>query len=410
MEIYLISIIILLLLFIIKLQFLQKIYTQSTNGISIISNGKIIDCNDKLLKLFEYNSKKEFLQEHPLRLSPPFQPDGNFSFQKAHDMMELANEQGNCRFDWQFVTKNEQIKNIEIDIIKVKGFFFGKEKYFMIWRDIDKRIDAEEKLKQLNENLENIIKEKIEKNKKQEQILLRQSKQVQIGEMLSMIAHQWRQPLGAISSSVIDMQMKLMLRGLESEKLFEYIAKELRNIETFTQTLTNTVDDFRDFYKFTKEKELISILSPLKKAYKIIDKSFQEAQIEVSLTGEKDLAIPMFEGEIIQVLLSILQNSKDNFIQKEISYRKIGISLQDIQENVIISICDNGKGIDKENLDSIFMPYFTTKEKKNGTGLGLYMAQKIIQEHHNGSINAYNTNEGVCFKIVLPKEKNDRTA
>lgn len=404
MEPYLIFIITILLMFIVKLSFFKKIYTHSTNGISIILNGKVIDCNDKLLQLFEYDSEKEFLQVHPLKLSPPFQSDGSFSFQKANDMMLIAREKGNHRFDWQFLTKNEQIKNIEIDIIKVDSFFLRKEKFFMLWRDIDKRIEVEEKLKQLNANLENIIEEKVEKNKKQEHILLQQSKQAQIGEMLSMIAHQWRQPLGAISSSIIDIQMKLMLRNLDTEEFFEYIAKELQNIENYTQSLTNTIDDFRDFYRYTKKKECLSILSPFRKAYQIIDKTFQEAQIKINILCEKDLIIPMFEGEIIQVVLSILQNSKDNFIQKNILNRKVEIIIKEGEENIVINICDNGKGINKENLDSIFLPYFTTKEKKNGTGLGLYMAQKIIQERHGGSITVENNFEGACFRILLKKE------
>lgn len=404
MEIYLIVVIIILLFIIVKLSFFKKLYTHSRNGISIISRGRVIDCNDKLLRLFEYDSKKQFLQEHPLKLSPPLQSDGSFSFQKANDMMSIAKEKGNHRFDWQFLTKNGQIKNIEIDIIKVDSFFLKKENYFMIWRDIDKRIEVEEKLKELNENLENIIEKKIQKSKKQEYVLLRQSKQAQMGEMLSMIAHQWRQPLGAISSSVIDMQMKLMLREIDSEKLFEYISNELQHIESYTQSLTDTVDDFRDFYKYSKEKEQVSILAPLRKAYQIIDKSFQEAQIEIKIISENDIIVPMFEGEIIQVLLSILQNSKDNFIQKNIQNRKVEIIIKESQENVIVSICDNGQGISKENLGNIFLPYFTTKEKKNATGLGLYMAKKIIQEHHGGIINVDNSSEGACFRIVLKKE------
>jgi len=404
MEIYLIIIIIALLVLIFKLSFIKNIYTQSTNGISIISNAKVMDCNDKLLSLFEYDSKKQFLQEHPLKLSPLYQPDGSFSFQKANEMMNIAQEEGSHRFDWQFLTKSGQIKNIEIDIIKVNSFFLRKEKYFMIWRDIDKRIEVEEKLKELNANLEYIIEDKIQKNKKQELILLQQSKQAQIGEMLSMIAHQWRQPLGAISSSLIDLRMKIIIKDLNSEELLEYIFKELQNIEDLTQYLTNTVNDFRDFYEFKKDKDNVSILSPLKKAVHIIKKSFQEVNIDLKIINDKDYIVSVFEGEIIQVVLSILQNSKENFIQKDIQNRKIEISIDEDKEHVIVKICDNGKGIKKENLDKIFQPYFTTKEKKNGTGLGLYIVQKIIQEHHNGTIEVNNYNDGVCFNISLKKD------
>jgi len=403
MELYLILIIILLLFIIMKLNFFKKIYTNSINGISIISNGKTVDCNEKLSQLFEYESKKDFLLVHPLKLSPPFQPDGKFSYQKAEEMMSIAKQDGTCRFDWVFFTKNGQKKYIELDIVKIKGFFSFQDKYFILWRDIDKRIIVEKKLKKVNENLENIIEEKVKKSKKQEEMLFQQSKQAKIGEMLSMIAHQWRQPLTAISSSLIDMQIKIMLRKLNNNELIQYISNELNDIENFTQTLTNTVNDFKDFYKVSKKKENISIYIPIQKAYQIIDKVFKDANIQISIDCDTECKIKIFESEIIQVLLSILQNSKDNFIQRNIVKREIKVQVIETTEEVKIEICDNGKGIKKENLDKIFLPYFTTKDRKNGTGLGLYMSYKIIQEHHDGTIEVKNIDGGVCFIITLKR-------
>lgn len=404
MEILLVIIVILLFTYILKTDFLKKVYTDSTNGISIISNGKVVDCNKKLLDIFQYDSKKEFLEEHPLKLAPVFQSDGKLSLTKAENMMKIAKSKGNCCFDWICLNKNTQEKHIEIDIIKIDSFL-NKERYFMIWRDIEKRVEMEKKLKLLNENLEDIIEEKVKNNKKQEEMILQQTKQAQIGEMLSMIAHQWRQPLGAISASTIDMQMKIMLKNLDSNALLEYIIKELQSIESFTQVLTNTIDDFRDFYKFTKDKQKISIMSPIKKSYQIIEKYFEEDQINIEIICMKEVIVSIYESEIIQVILSILQNSRDNFIQKDIKNPKVIIMVEEDQKNnLLLKIFDNGKGIKKENLDKIFQPYFTTKDKMNGTGLGLYIAQKIIQEHHDGTIDIQNQTDGICTTIKLKKD------
>ncbi len=402
MEIFFLIIVVILLFFVIRQQLYKDMYNYSSDGISIISNNKVIDCNKKILELFKYDSKKEFLLIHPLKLSPPFQPDGSFSHKKASDMMKEAQKKGNCKFEWVFLTKDEEEKNIEIDIIKLKSRFFFKNRLFMIWRDIDKRIEAEEKLKKLNENLEKVIEHKIKKNKEQERMLFIQSKQAQMGEMLSMIAHQWRQPLTSISSSVIDMKMKIMLES-NKEKLIDYISYELEDIEKLTQTLTNIVDDFKDFYKPTKQMSNITITTPINKAYRIIEKSFDYYDITVNFHFDTDSSTFMFESEIVQAILSILQNAKENFLQKNIENKVINISTSEDNNYTNIIICDNGKGIKDKYLDRIFIPYFSTKEKKNGTGLGLYMVSKIIQERHNGIISVKNTDDGVCFTISLKK-------
>lgn len=400
MEILLIIIIILLLIYIMKLHFYKKIYTNSTNGVSVIENNTIIDCNNKLVTLFKYNTKEDFLAAHPLQLAPPFQKNGNFSFSEAEEMMAIAKKKGSCRFSWICLTKHGEEKNMEIDIIKVNTFF-RREKFFVIWRDIDKRVAIEEKLKKLNENLENIVDEKIKKNKKQKEILFQQSKQAQIGEMLSMIAHQWRQPLGAISAAVIDLQFKIITKTLHYEEFLQYTSEKLQTIEDFTQTLTHTIDDFRDYYRFTKNKQKTDIKSTIDKACKIIESCFQEDNIAIEIICTQNISIPIFENEIIQVLLSILQNAKDNFIHKNIKNPKVSIEIYNNEQRVTIKISDNGEGIDEENLEKIFDPYFTTKENKNGTGLGLYMVQKIIQEHHDGTIKAGNSKDGAYFQIDL---------
>ncbi len=404
MEIFLLLIIIAISFFYLRNhRFYKTLFNMFSDGISIISDNKIVDCNDTLVKLFGYKDKKEFLSMHPLNLTPAFQPDGSLSFEKANKMMEVAKREGKCKFDWVFLDSEQNEKWIEIDIFQFNGGLLFKQKFCMVWRDITLRIKVQKQLEEFNDNLEVMIKEEVEKNKQKEELLIMQSKLAQLGEMLSMIAHQWRQPLAAISSSVIDMQMKLMLNK-NDEKLLSYIEEQLEDIENFTQSLTNTINDFKDFYKPGKKKQHLNINNTVEKALTMVKSSLVSFNIEVEFDLKSAQKIYYFENEIMQVFLNILQNSRENFLLKDTKEPKIFISTKDEKGKVEIKICDNGGGCDEKIIKRIFEPYFSTKYEKNGTGLGLYMSLKIIQEHHNGQIKAENENGGLCFIIVLGDE------
>lgn len=400
MEYFLIIIIFYLVYVNYKLRFYSLLYNNFADGISIISENKIIDCNDTLVNLFGYASKKEFLSEHPLNLTPAFQPDNTLSCDKAQEMMETAEKLGKSKFDWVFLDKDKNEKWIEIDILKLKKELFTKQKFCMVWRDISLRVAVQNELKEFNSNLESIVKNEINKNKEQEKQLLMQSKLAQLGEMISMIAHQWRQPLAAISSSVIDLQMKLILNK-NDKNILNYVENHLNDVESFTENLTHTIDDFRDFYKPNKLTPKTTLNTIANKAYNMIKNYFVSYNIEVVFDYRSSKEICVFENELIQVCLNILQNSRENFLIHDSVDPKIVIMTQDLDDGVFLEISDNGGGCEEEILNKIFEPYFSTKEKKNGTGLGLYMSLKILKEHHNGTITARNTDDGICFRIEL---------
>jgi len=397
---YIILIIGLFVVVIYKQKFYKSLYQDFTDGISIISENKIIDCNDTLVKLFGYENKKEFLTVHPLNLTPAFQPDNSLSCDKAQEMMNIVEKTGKCKFDWVFLDKDQNEKWIEIDIVKLKKTFFSKQKFCMVWRDIDLRVTVQKKLEKFNSNLEDMVNHEIEKNKEKEKQLIKQSKLAQLGEMISMIAHQWRQPLSIISSSVIDLQMKMVLQK-NDKRLLSYVEKHLTDTESCIVSLTQTIDDFRNFYKPTKLMQQTDLSTIVTKAYDMIKSYFQTCNIEIILDKKSSKKITVFENELIQVCLNILQNSRENFLIKEIVKPQITISTVDVDNGVSLSICDNGGGSNHDIIDKIFDPYFSTKYEKNGTGLGLYMCLKIVEEHHNGTITATNTKDGICFKILL---------
>ena len=241
----------------------------------------------------------------------------------------------------------------------------------------------------------------------QDQQLRQQSRLAQMGEMISMIAHQWRQPLGAIATTTVNLKLKLELGAFnlqtqeEVDKASEYFLQRLSNIEEYVHNLTTTIDDFRNFYKPNKQSISLKLEDVIIKSLNIIKASLLNDNIEIVEQYNSKDEIEMYDGEMMQVILNILTNAQDNFREKGINRPKIIITT----ENETISICDNGGGIPEDIMEKIFDPYFSTKDEKNGTGLGLYMSKTIVEEHHKGHLDVHNIDNGVCFTIKV-KGKN----
>ncbi|MFT5661925.1 MAG: two-component system sensor kinase FixL [Sulfurimonas sp.] len=248
------------------------------------------------------------------------------------------------------------------------------------------------------------VEKKLEKEKEfHHQQMLQQSRLAQMGEMISMIAHQWRQPLGAISTTAANLSLKLEIDtfDLETKKSKEecstYFLQRLANIESYIESLTNTIDDFRNFYKPNKERVFIKLDTILARSLNIIKSSLTNDGIEILYYSNDSQEIEMYDNEMMQVLLNILKNAQDNFLEKDVKYPKIIINVEDKK----ISITDNGKGIHEDIIGRIFDPYFSTKDEKNGTGLGLYMSKMIVEDHHHGRLLVANIENGTCFRIDL---------
>jgi len=266
----------------------------------------------------------------------------------------------------------------------------------------------QEELHNLNILLESRVKEEVNANLLKDKLLQQQTRLAQMGELISMIAHQWRQPLASIASTAIGIRLKLELQkydfstqdGIDS--FVKYIFQQLDDIEKFSQNLTQTIDDFRNFYKPTQKINMISIEQVILKALDIIEVSIvNNSGVKIIKEFHSTKILPMIHNEMMQVVLNILKNSDDNFKEKNIQNRVIRITTRDTKTGIEFEIWDNGGGILPEHMDKIFDPYFSTKDEKNGTGLGLYMSQVIVCEHHKGSIVANNIDGGVSFKVTL---------
>ena len=239
----------------------------------------------------------------------------------------------------------------------------------------------------------------LEEMKQKDQLLSVQSKQAVMGEMISMIAHQWRQPLSTVTLSVSNLQIKSLL-GEELKK--EEIAQALENISNTVVYLSETIDDFQTYFHPNKELLEVELHELLQKAVNFVLPRLKETKIKIEIKDFDNLVITTYMNELIQVILNILNNAVDIHISENTPHPEIVISVKETESSVEILLNDNASGIKEENIEKIFNPYFSTKGK-NGTGLGLYMSQMIVQKQFNGHIEVQSSSLGTTFIVKMDK-------
>lgn len=264
-----------------------------------------------------------------------------------------------------------------------------------------------EELQELYTSMEHKIKEGVMENMETQKMLIYQSRLAQMGEMISMIAHQWRQPLGAISAVTASIKLKQSLHKFDLEtpkgraEQDEFLETAIGKIESYIQFLTNTVDDFRNFFKPNQQCEKSSLPLMIEKTIKIIGKSLEVHKITLHVTHRSNRELITYESQIMQVLINILQNAQDAILEKKLEDGSIWIDTYEEDAFFMVEIEDNAGGIPDAIIGKIFDPYFSTKAQKNGTGLGLYMSKTIIEEHCHGSLKVLNTPKGAKFIIKI---------
>ena len=233
-----------------------------------------------------------------------------------------------------------------------------------------------------------------EKNEK-EKLLIHQSKLASMGEMINNIANQWRQPLTHLG--FINMNLQLAFEDEPLDK--KYLKEKIEESNAQLDFMSKTIDNFRDFYKPNKQKEIFYISVAVKKALEIMEPIFESNKIEFKFNVIKDKQINAYENEYSQVILNILTNAKDVLISRQIQNPKIIISINEKNNSIITTILDNAGGIENGYINHIFDPYFTTKQK--GSGIGLYMSKMIIESHFKGKIKVFNKDKGASFSIEV---------
>lgn len=251
---------------------------------------------------------------------------------------------------------------------------------------------------ELNETLERRVTEELERNREQEQLLVQKSRLIALGEMISNIAHQWRQPLSELSSILMNIKFKHSMGKLDKESM----DKKSKEAEIVLDYMSHTIDDFRNFFMPKKDKEEFFLIDAIKSVMTIISSALEYNNIKVEVNIDDDLKLNTYINEYEQVLLNIISNAKDVLIQNKIENPLIKIFAEKQSNHIILYIEDNAGGVQVNPKSKIFEPYFTTKNDSDGTGIGLYMSKLIIDKNMKGKLRVKNTNYGARFIINVP--------
>jgi len=238
----------------------------------------------------------------------------------------------------------------------------------------------------------------------QEEMMIAQSRQVAMGEMIGMIAHQWRQPITGIAMEANNLLLDVELDELNNERIVQRSKAILKQ----TEHLSKTIDDFRNFFRPNKDKDEVKIVDVLMEAQQIMGKSLEHHNITLSIESDERETIHTYSREMLQVFLNLIKNAQEAIEQNTQVGGRIDANVVDKGDSILITVADNGGGIEETIVNRIFEPYFSTKGKKTGTGLGLYMSKTIINKHFHGSITVRNANDGTEFTIMIPKQVDER--
>lgn len=387
----------------------------------------IVEVNEKALNQLEYK-KEEMIKMDFLTLSPE-------SESLLPSLKSIEDKSGVEIFEDQLTTKSGGIIPVEISAHKLE--ILNEEKILILSRDISQRKIQEEALKRsqerfrkivsqvaseininydvdkdfkginrfslelekLNIELEKMFHHELEENKKKEALMIYQSRLAAMGEMIGNIAHQWRQPLSTLS--MVLMNMKDAYDHNELEPV--YFEDKIKRSNDLIHHMSQTIDDFRYFFRPRQEASLFKIKDVLDYVERFLEDSLRLKEIDMRIGVDGDMEMWGLGNQLAQVVFTIVQNSVDAISDKQMIGGIIEIDVIENSQNIELVIKDNAGGFTDEALAKVFEPYFTTKEDK-GTGLGLYMSKTVIEKGFRGNIDISNHGEGACIRLILPKE------
>jgi len=261
---------------------------------------------------------------------------------------------------------------------------------------LEKRVQEKIKeLKELNETLELRVEEEIAKNEEKQKVMFWQSRLASLGEMLANIAHQWRQPLTELSLTVFTLK-----KAAHEQNMIE-VDKLYNESKGIIQNMSTTIDDFTNFFKPTKQKHYFKIADSIHEAVNILEKIITKEIINIHTSCE-DIEVLGISNELTQVIINLIQNSKDAFLQSGVLLKEINIRVTKERNFALIEFEDNAGGVQEKEIYKIFEPYFTTKHSSLGTGLGLFMSKMICEQGLNGSIDVKSKKGFTTFSIKIP--------
>ena len=397
-------------------------YQEAIENSNIVSktdiNGIITFVNDEFCKISGYSYDELIGQNHNIVRHPDV-PTSNFeslwktilSKKPFKATVKNLSKNGSTVYLNTTITpilnKNEDIIEfiaIRYDVtaeVELKKSLEQKEKELeQLNLTLEQKVKEQTKqLQELNKTLEQRVQEEIKKNEEKQKILFWQSRMASLGQMLGNIAHQWRQPLTELNLTLFNIKKASIQKN---EKKVDELYKESKLL---ISSMSATIEDFSNFFNPQKEKKSFEIKEAVNEALMILRKVIENEFINLKIDVPINYKVLGVSNELSQVIINLIQNSKDAFILNNIKNKKITITLKEEEilnkKYSLLEISDNAGGISKENIDKIFEPYFTTKHKSQGTGLGLFMSKMIIEKSLDGQLSHKNTKDGSVFTIRL---------
>ncbi len=357
----------------------QTLFNVANDAILLSKELQYVECNEKAVEMFGF-PRTAVIGKNMLDFSPEFQPNGRESRSMAQKIFEIANAGEQQFFEWTFLRADgtEFAAEVGLKILRLDN----QELALSSIRDISKRVNAEKQLRQAQ-------------------------KMAAMGEMLGAIAHQWRQPLNTLSTYIASLQAAYHNNRINRD----FVQKLTAEADSQIQFMSKTIDDFRHFFRPSKNKVPFDVIEAINSAVKLMQAQLKQSEIDLQIKYHdiKDpLIVHGYQSEFVHVLVNILANARDAIeerFQHEVQdvVRLIEIEVVSHGSEVIIRVKDHGSGIPKHLLGKVFDPYFTTKGSLSGAGIGLYMAKIIVEKEMSGALTAKNTKDGAQFTIRLPK-------
>jgi len=356
----------------------QTLFQVANDAVLLSRDLQYVECNEKATEMFGL-SRTDIIGRNMLELSPASQPDGTDSSSRAQEIIDRTNSGKQQFFEWTFqrVDGTEFPAEVGLKILRLDN----EELVLSSIRDISKRVNAEGQLRQAQ-------------------------KMAAMGEMLGAIAHQWRQPLNTLSTYIASLQSAYYNNKISKA----FVDKLVNGADSQVQFMSKTIDDFRHFFKPSKQKAPFDLNTAVDSAAKLLEPQLKQNEVDLIVSKplvKSPLIVFGYQSEFIHVIVNILSNAMDSIKEKVLKTsspeaRVVSIDIVVDQHQASISITDNGCGIPEQLLPKIFTPYFTTKGSASGTGIGLYMAKMIVEKEMDGILSVENVESGSKFTIQLP--------
>ncbi|MGR9117616.1 MAG: sensor histidine kinase, partial [Gammaproteobacteria bacterium] len=257
-----------------------------------------------------------------------------------------------------------------------------------------------QQLDELNQSLDQRVKDEVAQRQKQEELLIHQSRLAAMGEMIGAIAHQWRQPLNALSLVLQNMELTYRSGRLDDT----FMDRSMEKSQRLVSKMSTTIDDFRNFFKPNKHSERFYLCEVIGSVIELLEATLRNNNVELTLVCDNRLSIKGFQGEFSQVMLNLLNNAKDTLQERKTPQPRISVEVRQHRLGwVIVKVSDNAGGIPDPILHKIYDPNFSTRPEGKGTGIGLYMSKMIVENNMHGSLRAYNDKGGAVFVIEVPE-------